>query len=89
MFAMCASAARALRDETEREGGLDVLGQHEDADGRPMLFADRFGRTQTFVGVRRRHADVGDRDIRTLLADRGQQLSRVAGLGDDLEPRLR
>ena len=53
-----------------------------------MLLADRLGRAQALVGVGRRHPDVDDRDVRVLLADRGEELRGVAGLGDDLETGL-
>ena len=45
-------------------------------------------RAQPLVGVRRRHADVDDRDVGLVGADLAQQVLGVAGLGDDLEARL-
>ena len=53
-----------------------------------MLLADRLRGAQTFVGVGGRHPDVDDRDVRVLLADGGEELRGVAGLGDDLESGL-
>ena len=55
---------------------------------RAVLGADRLGGAQTLVGVGRRHPDVDDRDVRLVLADGGEQLRGVAGLGDDLEAGL-
>ena len=83
-----ADAARAVGDEPHRERRLDVLRQHEDADRRSVLGADRLGRPQALVGVGRRHPDVHDGDVGSMLADGGEQLVGRAGLGDDLEPGL-
>ena len=53
-----------------------------------MLLADRLRGPQALVGVRGRHADVDDRDVGVLLADRGEELRGIAGLGNDLESGL-
>ena len=41
---------------------------------------------QALVGVRRRHPDVDDRDVRPVGADLAQEVLGVAGLADDLQP---
>ena len=43
---------------------------------------------EPFVGVRRRHADVDDGDVRRLVLHLAEELLGVAGLADHLEPRL-
>ena len=43
---------------------------------------------QALVGVRRRHADVDDRDVGLVGAHLAQQLVGVAGLADDVEARV-
>ena len=53
-----------------------------------VLVADLGRGAQALVGVRRRHADVDDRDVGLVGADLAQQVLGVAGLGDDLEARL-
>ena len=68
-----ADAAGTIAHQAHGERGLDVLGQDEDADRRPVFRADRLGRTQPFVGVGRWHPDVDDRHVRKVLARRPQQ----------------
>ena len=58
-----ADALGALGEELERVGGLEVLREHEHA-GLRVLLADLRRRPQALVGLRRRHADVDDRDVR-------------------------
>ena len=50
-----------------------------------MLLADLLRRAQALVRVRRRHADVDERDVRRVGAHLQHQLVGVAGLADDLE----
>ena len=83
-----ADPARAVAHQAQRERRLDVLGQDEDADGRPVLRADRLRGAQALVRVGRWHPDVDDRDVREMLAGRPQERVRVADLGDHLEPRV-
>ena len=83
-----ADAAGAVGDQPQRERRLDVLRQDEDADRRAVLGADRLRRPEAFVGVGRRHPDVDDRDVGTVLADGGQERLGIAGLGDDVETGL-
>src|SRR5207237_1137979 len=61
-------AFRARGQEIERVFGLDVLRQHDDA-GAGVLLANLARGTQALVGVRRRHPDVDDRDIRAVRPD--------------------
>ena len=54
-----------------------------------MLLADAAGRDEPLVGVRRRHADVDDRDVRLLCERRGpQELVGVGGLADHVDARV-
>ena len=65
--------------------GLDVPGEHEDAQVR--VGGSQAARDpRTVVGVIRRHADDDDRDVGLRLVDRGLERVGVAGLGDDLVP---
>ena len=50
-----------------------------------MLLPDLLGGAQALVGVRRRHADVDDRDVRLVRAHLQHQLVGVPRLADDLE----
>ena len=50
-----------------------------------MAPADLVRGLDPLVGLRRRHADVHDRDVGLVLVDRGEQLLRVGRLGDDLD----
>ena len=50
-----------------------------------MALADLERRAQALVGVRRRQADVDDRDVRREAADLPQQLVGVVALGDHVE----
>ena len=65
-----------------------MLGQDEDADCQSVLRPDRLGRPKALIGVRGRHPDVDDRDIRAVLARGSQERLRVAHLGDHLEARV-
>ena len=82
-----AGALGRLREQLERVGLLDVLGEHEHRRA-GVLGADAVGRAQALVGVRRRHAHVDHRDVRVVGADLAQQVLGVAGLARDLEPGL-
>ena len=53
-----------------------------------MRRADLARRDEPFVGVRRRHLDVDDRDIWIGQPDRAQELRRVGCLADDVEARV-
>src|SRR3954451_4447758 len=82
-----ADALRVVGQQLERVGLLDVLGEHEHARLR-LLGPDGRGRTQTLVGLRRRHADVDQRDVGLVCADLAQQVLRVSGLADDVHAGL-
>ena len=79
-----AGALRRLRQQLERVGLLDVLGEHEHADA-GVVGADPVRRAQPLVGVRRRHAHVDDGDVGLVRADLAEQVLGVAGLAGDLE----
>ena len=53
-----------------------------------MLAPDLLGGDEPFVGVRGRHADVDDRDVRPLEPDLPDQRFRVLDLGNHLDLRL-
>ncbi len=80
-----ADTAGAVGNQPQGEGRFHVLRQDEDADGGAVLGANRLGRSETLVGVGRWHSDVDDRDVGMMIPDRREELSRVAGLCDDLE----
>ena len=82
-----ARALGGLRQQVERVGLLDVLGEHEHADA-GLLGADPVRGAQALVGVRGRHAHVHDRDVGLVRADLAHQVLGVAGLADDVEARF-
>ena len=82
-----ADALGARLEERHRVPGLDVLREQEHAD-RGMPLADLAGGPKALVRVRRRHADVDDRDVGLVHRDVAEQVLRVARLRDDLEPRF-
>src|SRR5215218_7225986 len=53
-----------------------------------MVGPDRLCRGETFVRVRRRHADVDDCGVRLMHPNLAQELRSVLRLADDLEPCL-
>ena len=53
-----------------------------------MVLADLLGRPQPLIGLRRRHPDVHDRNVRLVHRDVAQQILGVAGLRDDVEAGL-
>src|SRR5262249_18601258 len=77
----------ALRQEVERVLRLDVLREHEHAR-LWVLLADLARGAQALVGVRRRHADVDDRDLGAVGTHLEEELLRVARLADHLEARV-
>src|SRR4029078_3076510 len=82
-----AAALGPLGQELHRIRRLDVLGEYEHTAG-GVLLADLLGGAKTLVGMRRRHADVHDRHVRRVAPHLQQELVRVPGLADDLEPGL-
>ena len=84
VFQEVADAFGVVLEELERVSLLDVLGEDEHRCVGVAL-ADLFRRAQPFVGVRRRHLDVDDRDVRVVRADLQQQIVSRAALPDDLE----
>ena len=82
-----ADALGALGEQVERVLGLDVLREDEHARA-GMPLADLARGPQPLVGVRRRHPDVDDRDVRAVGAHLQHQLLGVARLPDDLEARV-
>ena len=81
-----APRAAALQ-QREHVARVRVLAEHDDADLRIRL-AQPLGGLDPLVGVARRHADVGDDDVRPLRVDRGEQRVEVAADGHDLEVGL-
>ena len=76
----------ALREQPRRDAGLDVLGEDHDAHLR-VPGADLVRGAQALVGVRRRHPDVDDRDVRLVLRDlRRSSSSADAACASDLDP---
>src|SRR4051794_34726048 len=82
-----ADALGVAADQLERIALLDVLGEHEHADVR-LARADVDRGAQAVVGVGRRHAHVGDRDVRLVGAHLADEVLGVARLGDDVEARV-
>ena len=82
-----ADALGALGEKLHRVARLHVLGEDEHA-GRLVVLADLLGRPQPLIGLRRRHPDVHDRDVRLVHRDVAQQILGVAGLRDDVEAGL-
>jgi hypothetical protein len=74
-------------EEPHGVGGLDVLGQDQDAD-LGMLGADRLGGDQAFVGVGWRHPDVDQRRVGAGQAHVVEQALGVFGLGDHVDARV-
>ncbi len=74
-----AAAGAALLEQPHRERRLDVLREDDDADlGVPL--ADLARGLETFVGERRRHADVDDRDVGHEPADPPDEILAVVDL---------
>jgi hypothetical protein len=69
-------------------GSMTVLAEHDDADAGVRL-AQPAGCLDSLVGVARRHPDVGEDDVGTLLVDRGEQRVEIAADGGDVEGRFR
>jgi hypothetical protein len=63
-----------------------VRGQNDDGGIREFLSDGRRG-VETFGGMRGRHADVDDREIRPELANERDQLGSSAAHADDVEAR--
>jgi hypothetical protein len=76
-----------LAEQLHRIGRLDVLREDEYAAVRPAL-PDLLGGTQSLVGLRRRHPDVDQGDVRLVQADVPEEILRRAALRHDLEPRV-
>ena len=64
-----ADPLRVLLEQPQRVARLDVVREEEHADRRDARCADLLRGDEALVGVRRRHADVDDRDVRPLEAD--------------------
>lgn len=79
-----ADAAGPVRRQREDVVGLDVLGEHEDADF-GMLGSDGVGGTEPFVGVRRGHADVEHGHVGVQRVDETDSFLPVAGHADNIE----
>ena len=82
-------ATRALAEEAQRECGLDVVREHEDADVAAHPLANVGGGPQALVREVGRHPDVHDRDVGPRRLDGGEELRGVRRLPDDLEARIR
>src|SRR5262249_41378545 len=72
-----APAVRALVEELGGVERLGVLAQDDHADLGTRR-AELHGKTDPLVGVRRRHPDVGEHQVRKRLVDRAPQLVEVA-----------
>ena len=66
--------------------GLEVLGQHQDADRLPELRSDLASGGESLHRMGRRHPDVHHRNVGTQSPDRLEQRVRLAHLGNDVEP---
>ena len=80
-----ADPGRAAGQQSAGVLGLHVLGEDQHRQARlPLAQLDRGA--QALVGVGRRHPDVGDHDVRTVLGDGGEQLLGVRDGGEHLVP---
>jgi hypothetical protein len=86
-FQQVAATVGVLLEELDRVAWGEVLGKDEHADIR-VAGADLSRRYEPFVRLCRRHADVDDRDVRLRPGNLSQQLIGIAGLADDLDPRV-
>src|SRR3954466_3179230 len=66
---------------------LYVLRKNENADRRVSL-ADGERGPSSLVAMGRRHAHVGNNDIRSLLGDGDEQFLRISDVSDDLDVRV-
>src|SRR6516164_7642920 len=82
-----ADALGASGQQLECIPGVHVLRQDQDADPRVTL-PDYHRRLQALVGVRGRHPDVDDRDVRVVAVHLFQQFGAVGGQPGDLEACL-
>ena len=73
-------------EQLEHVGGLGVLAEHDDTGLRVRLAQAR-GDADALVGLRRRHPDVGDDDVRRLGLDRRHQGVGVRDGRDELDVR--
>jgi hypothetical protein len=78
----------ATLEQREHVGRVRVLAEHDDADVRVRL-AQLLRGPDALVGSGRRHANVGDDDVRPLGVDRRQQRVEVATRGRDLHVGVR
>ena len=78
---------RGLRQQVQRVGLLDVLGEHEHGGG-GLLGPDPVRGAEALVGVRGRHPHVDDRDVGLVGPDLAHQVLAVARLGDHVEAGL-
>ena len=76
-----------LAEERERVRRFHDLREEEDSDLGVRL-SDLSRSLRAFVRLRRRHADVDDRDIRLVAANRVLQLVGIGRLGENLEAAL-
>ncbi len=77
-------AARACFEQSQRVLRFDVLTEDDHADLRVGV-TDDVGCPDPFVGLGRRHADVGDHDIGEMLVNCRQQLVVVGTAGHDVQ----
>jgi hypothetical protein len=69
-------AARPAGQQLDGVALLDVLREHQHGQSRDLLAGTDRG-SQAFVGERRRHADVDDREVRPVFLDRAEQVFAV------------
>ena len=79
-----AEAARLVGEQPLGVPRLQVLAEQQHCGVR-VAVPDAPSRDQPFVGVRRRHPDVDEGDIRPLERHRSHQFVRVAALRNDLD----
>ena len=79
-----ADAAGVPGDQLDGVGLLDVLGQHQHRDLRP-LSTQHQGGPDPLVGPGRRHPDIDDAQVGLVLLDRSDERLAVLDSGDDLE----
>ena len=77
------AALGSLREERTHVSGLDVLAEQDHPDAR-LLAPNVLGGADALVGVRRRHPDVRQHDVRPVRRRGGEQLVVVGGLRHDL-----
>ncbi len=79
-----APPARSLTQQHEREARFQILREDEHADIRAGA-AQLSGRLNSFIGERRRHADVGEHDVGLVGVHGGEQLVQRGTAGHHVD----